>query len=254
VTTTRRQSGLALLALAAAPLLAPGFAFAAGAKHPAAADDDDDDDLVVNVFISPCGEPFRARKSEPYAVAAWFHKADANGDGKLDHDEFIADAAAFFKTLDRNGDGILSRYEILLYERNIAPEILGGRVKVSLRDGAKLWLAQMPGGMGGMGGPAVGSVDPGGDHPDASAPPRPDRLDESGQGAAPFSLFEEPEPVLTADLNVDGIIRRDNFLKVADMHFTALDVDKVGYLTLAGLPKTPMQKLLEHTHHGRRRS
>jgi hypothetical protein len=184
-------------------------------------------------------------------VALWFHQADKNGDGKIDHDEFVADAAAFFKTLDRNGDGILSRYEILLYERNIAPEILGGRVKVSMEGGAKLWLAQMPGGAGGHG---AGSIDPAGDGPDPNAPPKPDRLDESGQGAAPFSLFEEPEPILTADLNVDGVIKRENFLKVADMHFAALDSDRVGHITLADLPKTPMQKLYEKERHGRRRS
>jgi hypothetical protein len=59
---------------------------------------------------------------------------------------------------------------------------------------------------------------------------------------------------MTADLNVNGLILRDNFLKVADMHFTALDASSKGYLTLAGLPKTAVEKLLEKSHKIGRRS
>jgi hypothetical protein len=46
------------------------------------------------------------------------------------------------------------------------------------------------------------------------------------------------------------MIPRADFIALSDIHFTALDSDKLGYLTLASLPKTPMQKLLGR---GRRR-
>jgi len=258
MTTTRRQSSLYLLSLfAVAPLLASRAALAARPQKPTT--DDEDADNLPNVFISPCGEPFRAKPSAPYPIIDWFKKADANSDGKLDHAEFRADAEAFFKKLDRHSDGVLSHYDVLVYEHYIAPEILGGRVKASQADEPRLWLAQMPGGMGGgMGGPMGGastSIDPGGDHQEpSSSNMHSPQLDESGTGAAPYSLFEEPEPIMTADFNVDGYIRKDNFMKVADMHFTALDRDNVGYLTLATLPRTPLEKLLHKYHSGTHKS
>ena len=240
---TRRQSALSFLALiGGASLIGPTWLWAKGAPPP---EDDDDDDAPPNVFISPHGQPFRARAGAPYPVVDWFKQADKNADGKIDKAEFLADAEAFFKTLDRNGDGVLSHYEVLLYEHNIAPEVLGGTVRVGAAGGGRLWLALID---------TPGPVDPGGGSTEEDAPVVKEHLDVAGQGAVPYSFFEEPEPLLAADLNVDGIIRKDNFLKVAGDHFASLDVDDVGYLTLKKLPRTPMQKLVEHSQHGRRKT
>ena len=238
---TRRQSALSFLALiAGASLVAPKLVWARSAPPP-----EDDDDAPPNVFISPHGQPFRARAGAPYPVVDWFSQADKNTDGKIDKADFLADAEAFFKVLDRNGDGVLSHYEVAHYEHNIAPEVLGARVQVGVIDAPRLWLAQVD---------RPGPVDPGGGSTEEDAPTEKEHLDDSGQGAAPYSFFEEPEPLLAADLNVDGIIRKGNFLKVAGDHFAALDVDGVGYLTLKKLPKTSMQKLVEKSQHGRRRA
>jgi hypothetical protein len=210
----------------------------------AAADDDDDEFAIPNTFISPCGQPFRAPPNAPYPVVDWFKAADKNADGKLDHAEFVADAAAFFTVLDVNNDGVLSHHEVALYEQRIAPEIIGGRVRTSWNQ-ARLWLAQLD---------RPGPIDPGGDQPsddeDQKAPP----LDESLQGAAPYGLLGEPEPVQAADLDLSGVITRQNFLKLAGMHFQTLDTAGRGYLTLATLPKTQVQKLLEKSRPKKRRS
>jgi hypothetical protein len=215
--------------------------------------DDDDDMASVNVFISPCGQPFRAAKGAPYPVVDWFKHADKNGDGKIDHAEFIADAAGFFKILDLNADGFLNSYEVAVYEHRVAPEILGYTVKVgalapggrllSGHDGGRLWRAQM-GGPGG--GAPAGQIDPNPDPTPTVRKPLP--LDESKQGASPFGFFDEPEPVATADFNFNGKITQANFLKLADMHFTTLDPDGRGYLTLDKLPKTAVQRLLMRGH------
>ena len=241
-----RRSALAFLILT--PLLPASLAHAAKPKR---SDDDDDDTRgIPNLFISPCGEPFRADDGAPYPIVDWFKQADANGDEKVDRDEFKADADRFFKKLDLNGDGALSRSEISAYEHRWVPEILGGTVGVGLNDAApRLWLAQYSGG-GGPGGALSGvnaSINPQGDKPMAT-PKGPEGLSEKGVGAAPYSFFEEPEPILTADLNVNGLILRDNFLKVADMHFDALDPDGRGYLTLKTLPQTQVEKLLNQSH------
>jgi len=247
----RRRSALALIfssgALGWLPATSPW-----AAPRPRHDDDDDAERGIPNLFISPCGEPFRAADGAPYPVVDWFRRANRKGDGKLDHDEFVADADAFFKRLDINGDGALSPYEVRVYERTMVPEILGGTVTVGQNDGARLWLAQYQGSGGPMGGKYNEPIDPSGDRD--LTPPKPKGLDESGVGAGPYGFFQEPEPILTADFNVNGLILRDNFLKVADMHFTALDEAQKGYLTLTGLPKTTVEKLLERSHRGRQRS
>jgi len=212
-----------------------------------------DDIDGLNVFISPCGQPFRAAKGAPYPVVAWFKQADANGDGKIDHAEFLADAAAFFKTLDRNGDGIINPQEVAYYERRICPEIIGltyevgalspNRVWAQRRGDARIWPAQFtPGGMDDVPTRQVDTnIEPLGKQ--KTLP-----IDESKQGASPFSFFDEPEPVATADLDFNGKITKANFLRLADVHFTALDPDGAGFLVLNRLPKTAAQRRIEHPH------
>lgn len=90
---------------------------------------DADLSAMLNVFISPAGKPFRAPAGAPYPVVDWFKEADRNGDGKLDHAEFMADAEAFFRVLDAHHTGVLGAYEVAVYERQIAPEILGYQFK-----------------------------------------------------------------------------------------------------------------------------
>jgi hypothetical protein len=207
-----------------------------------------------NVFFSPCGRPFRAKDGQPYPVVDWFKKADTDGDGKLDHAEFIADAMAFFKILDRNGDGVISPQELAFYEQRIAPEVLGMRVIVRrdrmIEAKPRLWLAQgMPG--GGMGGgvlPQGESTE--GDSQDETGKARP--YDASGKGASPYGFFDEPEPVAAADLHFRGLISKADFTDLANAHFKTLDKDGTGFLTLATLPKTPVQRRLERGRHGRR--
>ena len=194
-----------------------------------------------NVFIAPMGKPFRAKMGAPYPVVDWFRSADKNGDGKLDHAEFMADAAAFFDVLDLNHDGVLSSFEVAAYEHYTAPEILGYNVTVSdlrgARDlpghgGGRLWLAQMSQ-------PQVGLDQPNEAHA---------VVEEIPEGAAPFGLLETPEPLAAADVDFNGIILKANYLPLADRRFDKLDHDQDGYLTLAKLPKTYVQKKLERAN------
>ena len=142
----------------------------AGPSTALAARETDEGEAIPNVFISPCGKPFRARIGAPYPVADWFKQADTDHDGKLERAEFVADAAAFFKYLDLNGDGVISPTEVAIYEHRIAPEVLGQRVRVTWgarpafeRDGAKLWLAQID---------RPGEIDPGGGVPPEPVKPK----------------------------------------------------------------------------------
>lgn len=188
-------------------------------------------DGEVNLFISPSGEPFTAPVHDPYPIVAWFTRADANHDGKLDIAEFRADAQRFFDVLDRDKDGKISSAEVDYYERNIVPEILS--VNTSDAGGSFIRVAlQAP------------AADDGGDDPEATK----QKLN-GNQGAVPFSLFQEPEPVRSADRNLDGVVTLKEFLAQADRHFAALDRKGDGLLTLDELPQTPA----EHAAHAKRR-
>jgi hypothetical protein len=227
---SRRTFGLSLAGL-----------FAACAA-PAMARDPDD---WPNVFIAPMGKPFRAKMDAPYPVTTWFHQADKDADGKIDHAEFMADAGAFFDVLDLNHDGALSSYEVNIYERIVAPEILGQNVEVSdlrgghgLRghDGARLWLAQL--------GTPLGDVPVHTDPPKQNTSP----YDVPPDGAAPFSFLDIPEPLAAADVDFSGVITKANYLKLASRRFDTLDHAQDGYLTLAKLPKTYVQEKLERAN------
>ncbi|WP_419251669.1 hypothetical protein ACN2C6_09960 [Caulobacter sp. ErkDOM-YI] len=173
------------------------------------------------LFISPAGEPFRAPAEAPYPVAAWFSAGDANHDGALSRDEFVADAGRFFTVLDTDKDGVIDGFEVSAYERNIAPEILQG---VNIPPG---------GGRGGRGGP------PGG----GDGPPRKRGGLVGGalQGAAPYALLAEPQPVMGADADFNRRISRDEAVKAAKSRFALLDADKDALLRVEELPATPVQ-------------
>jgi len=235
--STRRQFSLMLaLATAASGLAAPAW--------PA----DEDYSGYGNVFISPHGKPFRAKLDAPYPVVDWFHEADKNADGKIARTEFMADAEAFFVVLDRRHQGRIDNFDIQNYEHNICPEVLGLRVEMGdagRSGGARLWLADMQGDMGGI---VPSGTPPGGDTPTHG----PDHLDESNAGASPYSFFEEPEPVTVADLDFRGFVTRENFMKIATRHFNRLDPADTGFLTLDKLPKTQVQRAMERRQRRRR--
>ncbi|WP_297507964.1 EF-hand domain-containing protein [uncultured Caulobacter sp.] len=173
------------------------------------------------LFISPAGEPFRAPAGAPYPVAAWFSGADADHDGALSRDEFVADALRFFAVLDTDHDGIIDGFEVSNYEQHIAPEIIGGVAPGAMRGGPR------------------GQEDGGGDRP-----PRP-RGSNVLQGAALYGLIAEPEPVMAADGDFDRRVSKAEAVKAAKTRFALLDVNKDGKLTLEELPKTPSQAAVE---------
>ena len=163
-------------------------------------------------FISPMGEPFRARSASDDTLADWFGKADSNRDSLLTAAELEADADRFFSVLDANSDGQIEPDELADYEWQVAPEIQ-----------AMSRTRRPPGETGASKGDRSVSTN-------ASL-----GLDGALQGAARYGLLNIPEPVAAADTNFDRAITHDEFRQAALYRFQLLDPQGSGKLTLAGL-------------------
>ena len=200
----------------------------------------------ASLFVSPAGEPFRGGADDIYPVGRWFAQVDADHDGRLTPAEFRADALRYFHTLDLNGDGVIDGSEVTAYEHNVLPEILAGP-SAQGRGGASEggWNGGQGGGGawggGRHGGGGGGHRRGGGQGPGAGQAPAHTAL----QGAGPYTLNRQAEPVSSADGNFDGKITLAEFLAAADRHFAELDTQGTGYLTEATLPKTVAQERSE---------
>jgi hypothetical protein len=193
-----------------------------------------------SLFISPAGQPFRAGPGAPYPVAAWFAQADADHDGRLTRSEFREDAARVFRQLDLNGDGVIDGAEVTAYEHDLVPEILTGPAREA-GGGARSADSGWGGGGGrhghGGGGGGFGRRGGGEGQRGQERGPR-----MALQGAAPYTLNQQTEPVSGADANFDGKVTLAEFLAAADRHFSDLNTAGAGYLTLDALPKTAVQQ------------
>ena len=163
-------------------------------------------------FISPMGEPFRARTIEDDTLTKWFAQADRNRDGALTPEEMAADADRFFATLDINHDGEIDPDELVQYEWEVAPDIqLMSRTQ-----------------------PAPGAPSAKKDSTGASREHREPPIGGL-QGAARYGLLNIPEPVAAADANFDRGISQAEFRAAAAARFQLLDAQRTGRLALGQL-------------------
>jgi Ca2+-binding EF-hand superfamily protein len=178
-------------------------------------------------FISPMGEPFRARSVNDDTLADWFRQADTNHDGVVTLDEMKADADRFFAKLDTDHDGKIDPDELAAYEWDIAPDI---QVNSRTRNppGVKT-ASRSPDGDERRSG--RGKFRPGAGEDDETI------LGTGGglQGAARYGLLNMPEPVAAADANFDRVVTLAEFREAAIQRFQLLDIKRTGRLDLAEL-------------------
>ncbi|HJU77638.1 MAG TPA: EF-hand domain-containing protein [Sphingomicrobium sp.] len=172
-------------------------------------------------FISPMGEPFRARAAGEDTLARWFNQADRNRDGALTSTEMEADAERFFARLDADGNGQIEPEELVQYEWELAPEI-----QVASR-----WKRSRPAASGAR----ASSGETARRSERAEHVPSSDGLAYGLQGAARYALLNIPQPVAAADADFDRAITLGEFRLAARYRFQLLDSRRQGRLTLAGL-------------------
>ena len=179
-------------------------------------------------FISPMGEPFRARTVTDDTLARWFAGADRNHDGVLTADELVADADRFFATLDADHSGEIDPDELAHYEYEVAPDV---QVMSKTR--------RAPGDPA----PKLSGKDSDDDHPPSRERRRQRDAQEASslglggalQGAARYGLLNMPEPVAAADADFNRGISAEEFREAAIARFRLLDVSGHGRITLAQL-------------------
>jgi hypothetical protein len=196
-----------------------------------------------SLFISPCGQPFRAGPGQPYPIDAWFEQDDSNHDGVLDQGEMRAEATAFFRRLDQNQDGVIESTEVTRYEREIVPEIGTGQVYGAAYGRPRLFLAQLD---------QMDPIVPGGDSTEDA--PKERGYHPLMVGAAAYTFLREAEPLSASDLDLNGQITLDEYLTASDQRFQRLDANGDGRLSLAELPPTLAQAMTGRSGgpHGRR--
>lgn len=204
----------------------------------------------AGLFISPMGEPFRARET-PGAdlIARWFAGADLDGDGNLTVAEMQRDADRFFRTLDVNGDGEITPPEMVRYEEQVAPEIqLGsqaGRGGMGMGRGG---FAGRRGNAGGHRGPPPGETEEGGEQ---AAQPGKQPAFRLPEGASRYALLDMPQPVAAADADFNRAVTRAEFEAAAAERFQLLDKNHDGRLTRAELQPAPVSTPQKSAHrHG----
>jgi hypothetical protein len=192
------------------------------------------------LFLSPMGEPFRpkhapaapapapipgdAAQDDP--VRGWFDQADRNHDGRIDIAELMLDADRFFALLDKDHDGQLLPEEVAAYEDSV-PELRTYQARTP-RDGSREDRKEQK--------------------RERQAQARPPKLKsgESGydgaMGAGRFAFLNIPNPVASADADINRAVDRDEFRRAAADRFRQLDPAQKKALTLADLPKTPAQQ------------
>lgn len=171
------------------------------------------------LFISPMGEPFRPKGEDGEPMKRWFDQADRDHDGRLTTGELMLDADRFFLTLDKDGNRELLPDEVYAYEQDVAPEI-------------RLYQRRVEGD------PAA--------RPDRDEEERPRSKKRKGGpdgviGAGRYGFLNIPNPVASADDDINRAVSAREFRAAAAERFRDLDPGQTKALTVAQLPKTPAQ-------------
>lgn len=167
-------------------------------------------------IFSPNGEPLNGGPlGHPAcndAVSGWFARVDANHDGTLDLDEFLADARRQFAVMDLDKNGEITPDELSAYRAAFDASL-------SLTPAEEADAAPAAGGGKGRHrrGGATGSSG-------ARA-----KIDVSG---------DTPDPVMSADVNLKFRVTLADFIAYERQAFTQLDLKRNGRVTLTEVQRS----------------
>ena len=147
------------------------------------------------------------------SAKAWFDRANTNHDGNLTLAELMADARRQFQVMDTRHDGRLTAATLSVYRQ----QIIGGRyASISAADSAAL--------------NDMAERERNEDFPG-------DKRLRRGFTQADLNRVptEQPDPVMSADSDLDGSVTWDEFRDYLGQVFIELDAKRAGYLTKANI-------------------
>jgi Ca2+-binding EF-hand superfamily protein len=171
---------------------------------------------IPHPTFSPNGEPL---VGAPWpgdckdALGVWFDRIDTDHDGRLTLVELLADAQRQFKLMDLRHDGKVTAEELSTYRQ----KVMGGKYGVySTRDADR----------------ADEEWDdvPNGGRDVAGSRRRDDRPSPRIDAFAAMST-DEPDPVMSADTDLDGSVTWDEFRVLVAQNFADLDKKHAGSIT-----------------------
>jgi hypothetical protein len=170
----------------------------------------------AKTYIAPMGEPVRTDGfTDPMKI--WFDRADADHDGKLTLAELQADSDRFFVVLDTDKSGEIDPEEMSYYENVVAPEI-----KLYQRGQDKRPRSREQ-------------------KHDAKAAARRRADYEAPYGAGLWASLNIPQPIVSADFDLNRGVSRAELDRAAANRWPLLDTANRGYLTYDTLAKSPAQ-------------
>jgi hypothetical protein len=147
------------------------------------------------------------------ARGAWFDRVDADHDGTISRDEFMADARAQFALMDLNHDGVITPAELSTFRLPYRP----GGIAVASSDNE----------------PVAPPKRPTNGHKHDNDPGA--GFSSSGAGG---KNDDPTDPVMSADKDLKFKVTRDDFMAQADENFAAHDGGHAGFLSRADILST----------------
>jgi hypothetical protein len=178
-------------------------------------------------FISPNGEPYVPHDEARDPFETWFFQADQNHDWAISLPELEFDSDRFFRRLDLDRDGEIEPDEMTAYEQFV------GDVT-----GEGPWGSKTPPiGGGARHAPPLSRQKVTRPFPGASKGRSSPRHTMSGYalGSAMFGLLDLPQPVASADLDLNRGVSAAELRRAAGKRFLLLDADRDGRLTFPEL-------------------
>jgi len=166
-----------------------------------------------SVYLTLMGEPVRGEPGGPAPLDAWISRADANHDGSISMTEFVADAGHFLDLLDVNKNGRVDADEIDRYEQVVAPpsvRLAGGLRPPEFHETRSNSTAN------------AGPV-PGGEDIDSPT--------GGGPGSRAQMMAGLPEPVASADADLNRSVSKEELQRAAVRRFLATDANGDHMLT-----------------------
>jgi hypothetical protein len=167
------------------------------------------------LIYSPNGEPLSGgalgAPSCIDAMSGWFERVDANHDGVIDRDEFLADSRRQFAVMDLDKDGVVTPGELGQYRQpflSTATRLVAAAGTPPAGEGARRER-------GGQGQPRRGTND--------------------SDDAVPQ---DRPDPVMLADVNLRNRVTLADFMAYESRNFADLDRRRNGRLDKAEITRS----------------